>query len=333
MYARIWIGVSVLLLSAFTGGLAVADIGERQTFATPEIGNGWGCEACTVNGWNKGDAAIDAGEYGVGDHALFYYSGGRGFHLFTWEGNESVDYNFLGNLLDAGVVAIRFRARHSGIGEELVLRAYLFDTFDDDDGDSDWAISDESVVIANTGAGITWQTYTISLRVDDLAAGDFLGTPPTVENVLSAVAQLGLRHDPETAGPGVKAWVESAVYFDDIELLFDSDDDGVVDNDDFCPNTAIPEFATTAKKLKSKHWALVDDDFLFDTATKGKKGKKGKKSKKSKKGKGGDSDRSYSIADTAGCSCEQIVEAQGKKTKEHGCSEKDMDKWLKLVTP
>ncbi|MHC4221566.1 MAG: hypothetical protein ACYST9_04015, partial [Planctomycetota bacterium] len=216
------------------------------------------------------------------------------------------------------MIGIRFRARHSGIGDSLVLRAYLFDTFDD--GDADWAISDGSATIANTGTGTTWQTYTISLRASDMESGNFSGTPPTVVEVLSAVAQFGLRHDPDFTGPGVPASVYSAVYFDDIELILDSDGDGVADNyDDFCPDTAIPEDVPTVT-LKPNHWALIDGDSTFDTAA---------------TGKGEGPNRCYIIEDTAGCSCEQIIAAQGLgdgRTK-YGCSISVMDDWVELVAP
>jgi len=71
----------------------------------------------------------------------------------------------------------------------------------------------------------------------------------------------------------------------------DDDSDGVLDYDDLCPATAIPESVPTVE-LKPNHWALLDYDFDFDTISKGKG-----------KGKGGSAGRSYTIEDTAGCSC------------------------------
>ena len=103
------------------------------------------------------------------------------------------------------------------------------------------------------------------------------------------------------------------------ELDTDSDGDGVNDPDDFCPDTAIPEGVLTMN-LNPNHWALIDDDSEFDTVIKGK-------------GKG--PNRSYIIEDTAGCSCEQIIEAQGLgdgHTK-YGCNISTMDYWVELVTP
>jgi hypothetical protein len=105
-----------------------------------------------------------------------------------------------------------------------------------------------------------------------------------------------------------------------VGLFADSDGDGVLDVVDNCPDTAIPESVPTTGQLNPNHWALTDGDTMFDTVTTGK-------------GKG--PNRSYSTADTAGCSCEQIIEAQGlgNGLGKHGCSIGVMDNWVELVTP
>ena len=99
----------------------------------------------------------------------------------------------------------------------------------------------------------------------------------------------------------------------------DSDGDGVLNSDDFCPGTAIPEGVPTVQ-LRPNRWALINGDLEFDTVTKGK-------------GKG--PNRSYLVEDTAGCSCEQIIEAQGLGLGHtyHGCSISAMDDWVELVNP
>jgi predicted extracellular nuclease len=104
-----------------------------------------------------------------------------------------------------------------------------------------------------------------------------------------------------------------------LNLLGDLDDDGVLNGDDYCPGTVVPETVPT-RRLNSNRWALVDGDSDFDTMSKGK-------------GKG--PGRSYSTTDTAGCSCTQIVEAQGlgKGHTKFGCSIGVMDNWVELVTP
>jgi len=108
---------------------------------------------------------------------------------------------------------------------------------------------------------------------------------------------------------------------DNIRLVgaLDSDGDGVFDDLDRCPGTTIPESAPTVE-LKPNHFALVDGDQAFDTVSTGK-------------GKG--PGRSYTTADTAGCSCEQIVAAQGLGNghTKYGCSISAMDDWVSLVNP
>ncbi len=97
----------------------------------------------------------------------------------------------------------------------------------------------------------------------------------------------------------------------------DDNNDGVLDDDDFCTITIIPESAPTIK-LNPNHWALVDGDTIFDTK---------------KKGNGGGSGRSYTTTDTGGCSCEQIIDELdlGEGHRKHGCSNSAMDEWVTFV--
>ena len=78
-------------------------------------------------------------------------------------------------------------------------------------------------------------------------------------------------------------------------LMTDLDADGVPDNVDACADTKIPEGVPT-RKLNPNHYALVDGDGLFDTAA--PPGRSGRMP-------------SFSIADTRGCSCEQILDRVG----------------------
>ena len=92
-------------------------------------------------------------------------------------------------------------------------------------------------------------------------------------------------------------------------LAKDSDGDGVTDDADLCPATAIPESAPW-DSLGNGRWALTNDDRVFDT--------------------GKASDLSFDIFDTAGCSCEQIVAAQGlgEGQLKYGCSNGVMEDWV-----
>jgi len=96
----------------------------------------------------------------------------------------------------------------------------------------------------------------------------------------------------------------------------DSDDDGVPDPDDLCPDTSIPESVPT-KMLGTNRWALTDGDGDFDTTA--------------PKGKG--PQLSFTIQDTAGCSCEQIIEnlGLGEGHSKFGCSISAMQDWIEEV--
>ena len=102
-----------------------------------------------------------------------------------------------------------------------------------------------------------------------------------------------------------------------VGLFIDADEDGVWDQIDTCPNTVIPESVPT-ESLGTNRFALVDDDGVFDTTLPKGKGPKA----------------SFDIYDTAGCSCEQIIEAQelGNGHLKFGCSLGEMEEWVELVT-
>jgi predicted extracellular nuclease len=96
----------------------------------------------------------------------------------------------------------------------------------------------------------------------------------------------------------------------------DVDGDGVNDDADVCPATSIPEAPT--RELGKNRFALTDGDFVFDTASPNGKGP----------------GRGYSTVDTAGCSCAQIVAAEGlgEGHSKFGCSIGVMDNWVRKVS-
>ena len=103
-----------------------------------------------------------------------------------------------------------------------------------------------------------------------------------------------------------------------VYILKDEDDDGVPNDDDVCAGTVIPESVPTDGLGTNRH-ALVDGDGVFDTVAPG----------------GGGSGVTYTLGDTAGCSCEQIIIAQGLGQGHvmHGCSGGEMQEWVDLVNP
>jgi len=87
----------------------------------------------------------------------------------------------------------------------------------------------------------------------------------------------------------------------------------VIDSLDACPGTMIPETAPT-DGLGKNRWVLMDGDTVFDT--------NGKQSSV------------YTLEDTAGCSCEQIIEAQGlgEGHTRFGCSNSAIKDWIALMS-
>ena len=97
-------------------------------------------------------------------------------------------------------------------------------------------------------------------------------------------------------------------------LTTDLDADSVPDNLDACADTQIPEGVPTTR-LNPNHYALVDGDGTFDTRV--PPGRSGRMP-------------SFTIADTAGCSCEQILDRGGRLEageRNFGCSPGTMKNW------
>jgi MYXO-CTERM domain-containing protein len=80
-----------------------------------------------------------------------------------------------------------------------------------------------------------------------------------------------------------------------------------------CPDTVLPETVPTVRLLVN-HFADVDGDGVFDTVSPN----------------GWGPQRYYTLADTYGCSCEQIIVALGLGIghRKHGCSIGAMDRWI-----
>jgi HlyD family secretion protein len=92
----------------------------------------------------------------------------------------------------------------------------------------------------------------------------------------------------------------------------DADGDGVCIEDDICSGTSLPDVPSVS--LGVNRWADTDGDGVFDTVSKGK-------------GKG--PGRSYTLEDTQGCSCADIIAAcgVGDGHDKYGCSISVMDDW------
>ena len=96
----------------------------------------------------------------------------------------------------------------------------------------------------------------------------------------------------------------------------DNDGDGVPVNVDVCSDTVIPETVPTVR-LGVNRFALTDGDGDFDTTAPMGRGPQ----------------KSFTIEDTEGCSCEQIIEVLGlgKGHSKFGCSISAMEDFIAQV--
>lgn len=93
----------------------------------------------------------------------------------------------------------------------------------------------------------------------------------------------------------------------------DVDSDGVDDAKDLCPNTVIPEANYHLAGLKDRHFALLDNDTTFDSVP--------------------PTQTNLTIADTRGCSCEQIFLLRNKGLLKGGCPLEFLRDFLASLQP
>ena len=99
----------------------------------------------------------------------------------------------------------------------------------------------------------------------------------------------------------------------------DADGDTIADGDDLCADTTIPESVPTVE-LGRNRWALVDGDTEFDTSPDNRRvGNRGS---------------GFTLEDTAGCSCEQIIDILelGQGHVKFGCSTGVMNAFRRSVS-
>jgi hypothetical protein len=112
--------------------------------------------------------------------------------------------------------------------------------------------------------------------------------------------------------------MDPGVSFDNIEICYlDSDDDGVRDDDDLCPETIADEDAgvpSSVKGLGKNRWIWNGEEWFTNAQG---------------------VDKSFTIEETQGCSCEQILEILVDKTGESfdghykfGCSQSVVEEWI-----
>jgi hypothetical protein len=158
-----------------------------------------------------------------------------------------------------------------------------------------------------------WHTYRIEYYGD---FGEYYVDDQLVATLSQAEYECPLKALVSQGSAG-HPLVTQADYATVSSYPLDSDDDGIPDDADLCPDTQVPEGIPTIE-LKPNRWALVDDDHSFDTAA---------------KGKGTGPRKSYTLTDTAGCSGEQIIGRLelGLGHSKFGVSSGAMDEWVEFA--
>jgi len=98
----------------------------------------------------------------------------------------------------------------------------------------------------------------------------------------------------------------------------DADGDGVCGDVDACPATVLPEAVPTVS-LGVNRFADTNGDGIFETTSRARRGPKWV----------------FTLEDTAGCSCDQIVAGLGlgKGLRKYGCPLDVMTTWIAAVSP
>ena len=264
----------------------------------------WGSTRDTIWGLSLGDADGDGDvDLWVGDRALYLYR-----YL-----NDGA-----GNLILTPPLVPPIPTR-----PEVYLQHPDFRVFGYSPSLGSGDLNDDGVADVVLGLHQGTQTPATGLAHDGELILD-LSTPDGHENFAgSPLADLGTK----TRGVTVADLnddgymdIVAGNYEGQVQLLLrippDADGDGIADNVDYCPeDTVIPELVPT-KRLGVNRWALVDDDDVFDTVL--------------PRGGGTGPGLAFTLADTAGCSCEQIIAINGLGDGhvKFGCSGGAMRVWV-----
>jgi len=213
-------------------------------------------------------------------------------------------FEFTDGYVDAiGVIAGDFDSTMSSVCSEAICAGDLVEP--NLDKQVLWVPDDERYTFIFRGSAQVLDHALTSQKLSDEISGPEYGRG-------NADAAIDLIND---AGSVLRASDHDGLV---IYVLKDEDADGVPNDDDFCPATTLPENVPTVS-LRINHFADTNGDGVFDTTAPNGMGP----------------GKSFDFHDTAGCSCEQIIEAQGLGNghTRFGCSIEAMENWISLVNP
>lgn len=120
--------------------------------------------------------------------------------------------------------------------------------------------------------------------------------------------------DSSSSSGGYAISIGQILASDGMGMSDDIDGDTVLNDMDMCPATVFPENSFSNDNLSRNRFALIDDQQQFTSTSR----------------------RNFSIQDTAGCSCEQILDQPnfgGTRSQEElfGCTASTMSRWERIA--
>lgn len=305
---------NILFTILATGLLLAASNVSAQTitvdFEADDQGN------ALAEGDFAGDAFLDMG-------VAFYFVNSNFSPLIATEGAPGLAYIYTRNnrtysdVATSGVNTITDGSRQEELGAAFseAVSEVSFNLIDFGDCISGGIGFGQPVTIRlnafdTNGNVVGTDTYTINRYRGGSSLDGHVKTMSVSADAIAYVETSGLRQD--------CGWAIDDFTF----TIADSDGDGVPNDQDLCPGTASSDLEAGVPSrgaLGTNRWADLDGDGVFENGAIPGKGK----------GPG----FSFTIQDTAGCNCAQIIEALdlGNGHTMHGCSNSAMQDWTALV--